>query len=61
MRCFQSWLLQQMNARDAMDGVVIVIKLAAQEFGPKKVASELHELASCLEEDGELPGWKFPE
>ncbi len=55
----RDWILQQMNARDAMDGVVIVVKLAVREFGPKKVASELRRLAARLEHYGDLPGWKF--
>ncbi len=56
----RDWILQQMNARDAMDGVAVVVKLAVHEFGPKKVASELRRLAARLEHYGNLPGWKFP-
>jgi hypothetical protein len=56
----RDWILQQMNARDAMDGVAVVVKLAISEFGPKKVARELHRLAVRLEQYGDLPGWKFP-
>jgi hypothetical protein len=56
----RDWILKQMNARDAMDGVAVVVKLAVQEFGPKKVASELRRLAARLEHYGDLPGWKFP-
>ena len=56
----RDWILQQMNARDAMDGVAIVVKLAVSQFGPKKVASELRRLALRLDRYGELPGWKFP-
>jgi hypothetical protein len=57
---FRDWLLQQMRARDAMDGVLLVVKLAVRDFGPKKVARELRRLAARLEDHGDLPGWKFP-
>ncbi len=56
----RNWILQQMNARDPMDGVAVVVKLAVQEFGPKKVASELRRIAGRLDHYGDLPGWKFP-
>jgi hypothetical protein len=56
----RDWILQQMNARDAMDGVLLVVKLAVRDFGPKKVARELHRLAARLEHYSDLPGWKFP-
>jgi hypothetical protein len=56
----RDWILKQMDARDAMDGVAVVVKLAVQEFGPKKVASALRRLAARLEYYGDLPGWKFP-
>ncbi len=57
---FRDWLLQQMHARNAMDGVVLVVKLAVRDLGPKKVARELRRLAARLEQYGDLPGWKFP-
>ena len=56
----RDWILQQMNATDALDGVAVVVKLAVREFGPKEVASELRRLAARLEHYGDLPGWKFP-
>ena len=56
----RDWILQQMHATDAMDGVAVVVKLAVHEFGSKKVAGELRRLAARLEHYGDLPGWKFP-
>jgi hypothetical protein len=45
----RNWLLQQMNARDTLDGVAVTVKLAVTEFGTKKVAQELHSMAEYLE------------
>lgn len=44
MPAMRDWLLRQMHARDAMDGVVLVVRLAVHELGPKKVARELRRL-----------------
>ena len=57
----RDWLLQQMNARDTLDGVVVTVKLAVKEFGSQRVAKELHTLAEYLERTGHLPGWDFAE
>jgi len=54
------WLLKKMNARDALDGVAVTVKLAVNQFGSKTVADELRYLAEYLERTGEVPGWKFP-
>jgi hypothetical protein len=48
-----------MNARDSLDGVVVTVKLAITEFGPKRVANELRSMADLLECRGQLPGWNF--
>ena len=48
-----------MNARDSLDGVVVTVKLAITEFGPKRVANELRCMAEVLECRGKLPGWNF--
>ena len=56
----KSWLLHQMNAKDALDGVAVTVKLAVSEFGSRSVARELRRLADCLERTGDVPGWKFP-
>jgi hypothetical protein len=55
----RNWLLKQMNARDSLDGVVVTVKVAVAEFGPKQVAQRLRSLADSLERNGELPGLKL--
>ncbi len=57
----RDWLLEQMNARDSLDAVAVTVKLAMAEFGPRRVARELRSMASRLELQGKLPGWKFPQ
>ena len=52
----RNWLLKQMNARDSMDGVIVTVKVAVAEFGPKPVARTLRRLADSLERTGALPG-----
>jgi hypothetical protein len=52
----RNWLLRQMNARDSMDGVIVTVKVAVAEFGPKQVAQRLRHLADSLERTGALPG-----
>lgn len=60
MVAIRNWLLEQMNARDAMDGVAVTVKLAVREFGVPKVARKLRSLADHMERTGEVPGWQFP-
>jgi hypothetical protein len=56
----KSWLLNQMNTKDALDGVAVTVKLAVSELGSRSVARELRRLADSLERTGDIPGWKFP-
>ena len=59
-REIRNWLLQQMNADDPLDGIVVIVKLAVKEFGPCRVAEELRSMADHLEATDHLPGWNFP-
>jgi hypothetical protein len=56
----RNWLLRQLNANDALDGVTVTVKMAVTDHGPKMVAKELRRLADYLERTGEVPGWNFP-
>jgi hypothetical protein len=56
----RKWLTQQLHANNSLDGVAVIVKLAVTEFGSKAVARQLRQLARCLEQTGEVPGWKFP-
>lgn len=55
----QHWLLRQMNSHDSLDAVAVTVKLAIRQFGNKKVARELRRFATCIEQNGELPGLEF--
>ncbi len=46
------WIWKQLNARDALDGMAVVIGAAVQELGAKRVAQELRRLADYLERTG---------
>ena len=60
MHSFKNWLLRQLNANDALDGIDVTVKFAVTELGSKTVVRELRRLADYLERTGEVPGWKFP-
>ncbi len=47
-------LRKQLNARDAVDAMAIVISAAVQELGTKRVAQELRKLADYLERTGSV-------
>ena len=49
-----------MNAKNVLDGIAVIVKLAVSETGPKTVIRELRRLADHLERTGDVPGWKFP-
>jgi hypothetical protein len=56
----RSWLLKQLNTNDALDAVVLTVKLAVSDKGKKKVARELRRMADRLEKTGSIRGWSFP-
>ena len=60
VRTIHSWLLKQLNAEDTLDAVAVTVKLAAAEFGRKRVAQELRRMAASLERSREVQGWTFP-
>ncbi len=43
------WLLKQLNTDDALDAVVVSVKLAVSVKGKKTVATELRRMADSLE------------
>ncbi len=49
-----SWIWKQLNARDAVDAMAVVINAAVQDLGAKRVAQELRRLASYLERSGSV-------
>jgi hypothetical protein len=49
-----NWIWKQLNARDAVDGMAVVISAAVQELGTKRVAQELRKLAEYLERTGSV-------
>lgn len=46
------WIWKQLNARDALDGMAVVIGAAVHDLGAKRVAEELRRLADYLERTG---------
>ncbi len=47
-----NWIWRQLNARDALDGMAVVIGAAVEDLGAKRVAQELRRLADYLERTG---------
>jgi hypothetical protein len=54
------WLLNQLNAKNTLDAVVVAVELAVSDKGDKKVAKELRRMADSLERTGNIRGWTFP-
>ena len=59
-RAIRNWLLRQLNSKNVLDGVTVIIKVAVEELGARTVASELRRIAKHLEKTGNVPGWRFP-
>jgi hypothetical protein len=47
-----NWIWKQLNARDAVDAMAVVVSAAVQDLGTKRVAEELRKLAGYLERTG---------
>ncbi|HKS76605.1 MAG TPA: hypothetical protein VJQ82_25550 [Terriglobales bacterium] len=56
-----NWLLKQLNTRDSLDALILVVKIAVSDKGKKQVAKELRRMADSLDRTGDIRGGQFPQ